>query len=71
VEDAMTTASVEEWITLSQAARVLACSPQTVRLMADRGTVRTWRTGLGRLVAAADIARLARERETRQAGVAI
>ena len=55
-----------EWLSLSQAANRLALSPQSVRNMADDGKLTCFRSPLGRLVAAADVERVAQERAQRR-----
>ena len=63
----MSIPTLDEWISLSQAAAQLGCSPQSVRDWADAGKVIGVRTPLGRLVSAADVDRLAAERKVAQA----
>ena len=58
----------DSYITLSQASHQLGCSPQTVRKLADSGQIGCVRTGLGRLVDASDIERLAAVRAARVLG---
>ena len=42
--------SADDWLMPAQAARLLECSPQTVRRMADRGELSSIRTAFGRLI---------------------
>lgn len=51
-------------LSVTQAARVLALSPDRVRQLADAGRLPCRRTPLGRLFDVADVDRLARERAT-------
>jgi excisionase family DNA binding protein len=52
-----------EWLTPAEAANRLQLSGQQVRRLADAGRLEAQRTPLGRLVRAADVERLRRERE--------
>jgi predicted site-specific integrase-resolvase len=64
----MAVRTLDEWLSLSQAAVQLGCSAQSVRDWAEAGKVIGVRTPLGRLVSAEDVARLAAERRGRPAG---
>jgi excisionase family DNA binding protein len=56
----------DEWLSPSQAANRLGLSVQRVRQLVDCGRLGHIATPLGRLVAAEDVARVARERAERR-----
>lgn len=55
-----------EWMTLSDAGRLVSRSANTIRNWADQGKVRAVRTGLGRLVDRAAIEAIARQQAERR-----
>ncbi len=57
----MCEARLEGWLTMSQAARILGCSPDLVRYMVRRGRLSALWTPLGRLVREDEILDLASE----------
>ncbi len=57
----MRTANTSEWLSLSEAARLVGKSASTVRNWADQGRVRALHTGMGRLVDRAEIEAIARQ----------
>ena len=62
----MVTALNDHWLSPTQAAHRLNISPQRVRQLLDAGQLAHVVTPLGRLVDAADVARLAAERAARR-----
>jgi DNA-binding transcriptional MerR regulator len=58
-------AATTEWLRLSEASHRLRLSVDQVRRYADRGVLVSQRGSLGRVVSAADVDRLARERAGR------
>lgn len=59
-----------DWITPSQAAVLLKCSPQWVRELADKGIIGMQRTPLGRLISRHDVERRAASQDEGE-GVAV
>ena len=58
----------EGWGSVAVAARVIGCTPAWARILADRGTLRSRRTPLGRLVDLRDAKRFRQEREREGVG---
>lgn len=56
---------VRDWLSTTQAARVLGLSPLRVVQLADAGALRTERTALGRLYDPASVEALRAEREAK------